>query len=109
MHQLTLIHATDVRNLASIQKRGLDPARATRRRKAVWLAPETEHRWAVQHCLTNRGLDLDRVVVLTVRVPADWVKGHRHGLFYCARRIPPAAIVRVTRYRAVVEELARCS
>lgn len=103
---ITLIHATDIRNLPSIQRRGLDPAKATRRRKAVWLAAETDFGWAVKHCVVNRTLDLERVCVLAVRLPEDWVKGYRHGLFYCTRRIPPSAIVQITRIRAVVEELS---
>lgn len=104
METITLIHATDVRNLASIMKRGLLPGKATRRRKAVWLAPEAAARWTVRHCMVNRELDFDRIAVLTVRVPAAWVKGFRHGLFYCTRPIPPAAVLRVTRYKAVEEE-----
>lgn len=102
---IRLLHATELRNLASIRKRGLLPGKATRRRKAVWLAGETEERWAVKHCVQNRNCRPDEVCVLTVEVPADWVRGHRYGLFFCERVIPPGCIRSIKRYTAEVEVL----
>ena len=102
---VTLIHATTAQRLAGIRLRGLLPSKASGRRQAVWLAAESMDRWAVEHVL-GRGHKLTDLVLLTVEVPADWIRGFRHdGLFYCMRRIPPTAIRRVTRFAAVVEEV----
>jgi RNA:NAD 2'-phosphotransferase (TPT1/KptA family) len=94
----TFIHATHVRNLPSILKRGLDPGKATRRRKAVWLASETEERWAVNHVLVNQGARLEDVAILVIDLPVDWVRGHRYGLWYCCRRIPATCVRKVRRF-----------
>jgi hypothetical protein len=101
-----LIHATHVRNLASILKRGLQARRATQRRMAVWFAAESEEQWAVLHVLQRKGARLDEVVILTVEVDPNSIRGYRHGLFYTPHDVPAAAIVAVKRFAATTEVLA---
>jgi hypothetical protein len=98
-----VIHATLAANLVSIRKRGLLTSKTTRRRKAVWFAPETEERWVIQHCLCNRKARLEDVVVLRVNVPDAQLRAHRHGLWYTMVNIPASAIVGIKRFRAYEE------
>lgn len=102
---VVLLHATMIKNLASIKKRGLLPGKAVRNRKAVWLASESEEQWAVKHCVQNRACSPDEVCIIRVEVPVSWIRGFRYGLWYCGHVIPPACLRSVKRYVAVEEVL----
>jgi RNA:NAD 2'-phosphotransferase (TPT1/KptA family) len=104
---LTLCHATHKRNLASIKKYGLLARKATRRRKAVWLASEASEDWAAKHCLANNICHLEDIIIITVEVPAEWLRGCRYDrLWYVPRDIPVSCLRRVKRVETVEESIS---
>src|SRR4051812_16520367 len=85
----TLRHATPVRNLASINRRGLLCSKSQGRRKVVWLHTDSKSSWAVLHTVRRHGGRVQDVVILEADVPRGWLRRNRRGLRYCVRDVPP--------------------
>lgn len=92
---MILYHTTHKRNLASILKHGLDPARSQGKRRAVWIHVREMTHWALSHCCLRHKWNIFALVRIKVRVPKAWVKRHNDKLFYCLRTIPARFLGRV--------------
>lgn len=90
----TFIHATLRSNVPSITRRGLLPCRSRQRRKAVWFVKPSQVDWACRHAVERAGGSVQDVVVIEVEIPAEWVRHHGGGLYYCDRIVPAAKITR---------------
>lgn len=107
VYMTTLYHATRARNLQSILRNGLLCSRSKGARKAVWLAPARLKSWACLHVADRHGGRIEDVIVLEVKVPRSWTKGHKGGLLYCERDIPTSRIGKIVGFRVVAQELDR--
>jgi hypothetical protein len=103
---VVLLHATEVRNVPSVKKYGLLCRKATRKRRAVWLANENEEKRAAGHCAANRHCAPDDIAIFTVEIPVSWIRGFRWGFWYCEHDIPASMLRSVKRYRPEVEILS---
>jgi hypothetical protein len=93
---MMLLHCTlESRFWKSIDKEGLDPARAQTRRKVVWLVRRRKLAWALAHLRKIHGWGKRRAVVLVVDLPATWLRRLRPCVYLCARKIPPERILHV--------------
>ncbi len=92
---VTIQHATPRRNVRSIFLRGLLPALARGKLKAVWLHASNRTDWATAHVARRHHVQEVEVVVLVVRVPRSWLRRNRRGVWYCAQIIDPDRIASV--------------
>jgi hypothetical protein len=98
----TFIHATLRSNVPEIKRRGLLPAKSRQRRKAVWFVRPGLVDWACRHAVERAGGSVQDVVVMEVEIPAEWVRHHGGGLYYCDRVVPSS---RLTRMYGFVREI----
>jgi hypothetical protein len=95
---MRLFHCTRRSNLESIQTAGLDPQRATQKRKAVWAGASSKIAWAIVHVLTkarNRGCSIEDLVVIEVEVPRSQLTRHCRSVWYSYATVTPEQIVTV--------------
>ena len=98
---VTVRHATPRRNLRSILRVGIDPARSRGKLRAVWLHTAALSTWAVDH--VARRHQTDDVIVLTVRVPRSALRrSSRRGVWFCLQVITPEQISAVNGLRLFV-------
>jgi hypothetical protein len=90
-----LRHATVLRNLPSIERRGLLCRKSQGRLPVVWLHTPANSFWATLHTLRRHGGRAEAVVILLVDVPRAWLRKNRKGLWYSVRDIPTDRIRRV--------------
>src|SRR5262249_42886625 len=86
---MLLRHATPLRNLPGIQRRGLLCAKSQGKLQVVWLHAPTETSWAILHTVKRHGGRVEGVLILEVNVPRRWLRRSRKGLWYCPRDTPP--------------------
>ena len=92
---MILRHATLIRNLPGIERRGLLCAKSQGRLAVVWLHTPAKSFWATLHTIKRHGGRAEAVLILLVDVPRAWLRKNRKGLWYCTRDIPPGRIRRV--------------
>ena len=92
---MILRHATLVRNLPGIERRGLLCKKSKDRLAVVWLHTPAKSFWATLHTIKRHGGRAEAVVILLVDVPRPWLRKNRKGLWYCTRDISPDRIRRV--------------
>ena len=90
-----LRHATLLRNLPSIERRGLLCAKSQGKLPVVWLHTPAKSTWALLHTIKRHGGRAEAVLTLLVDVPRAWLRRSRAGLWYSVRDIPPDRIRRV--------------
>jgi hypothetical protein len=68
--------------MASINRHGLLPEKATGREKATWLVSRSQIVWAIAHTATKRDkAPITKLVVLRVEVPRSSVRRFRRGIW----------------------------
>ena len=82
---MRLRHCTPMVNLASIKRRGIDPAFSQSKLEVVWLHTLSRTEWALLH--TQQRHETQDVIVIDVHVPRRWLTRRRYGLWTCDRRI----------------------
>jgi hypothetical protein len=92
---MLLRHATLLRNLPSIERRGLLCSKSKGRLPVVWLHTPAKSTWALLHTIRRHGGRAEAVVILLVDVPRAWLRKSRKGLWYSTRDIPADRIRRV--------------
>jgi len=92
---MLLRHATPLRNLPGIQRRGLLCARSKGKLAVVWLHTPGKTAWATVHTVKRHGGRIEAVVTLEVDVPRGWLRRSRAGLWYSVRDLPPDRIRRL--------------
>jgi hypothetical protein len=92
---LLLRHATLLRNLPSIERRGLLCCKSRGRLPVVWLHTPGKSTWALLHTIRRHGGRAEAVITLLVDVPRAWLRKSRAGLWYSVRDVPPDRIRRV--------------
>jgi hypothetical protein len=92
---MLLRHATPLRNLTGIERRGLLCCKSQGRLPVVWLHTPAKSFWAALHTIKRHGGRAEAVVILLVDVPRAWLRKNRKGLWYCPHDIPPDRIRRV--------------
>ena len=90
---MLLRHATLIRNLPGIERRGLLTRKSQGKRPVVWLHTAAKSFWAALHTVRRHGGPVEAVVILEVNVPRAWLRKSRKGLWYCPRDIPADAIL----------------
>jgi hypothetical protein len=90
-----LRHATLLRNLPSIERRGLLCSKSKGRLPVVWFHTPGKSTWALLHTIRRHGGRAEAVITLLVDVPRAWLRRNRAGLWYSVRDIPPDRIRRV--------------
>ena len=93
---MLLHHVTTKTCVPSIRKSGLRPAYSRGKMRAVWFASTAMRAWALGHVGIERGYTLEKLVILTVRVPRGWLRRRRRGIWMCCRDVPPGRIVSVS-------------
>ena len=86
---MLLRHATLLRNLASIQRRGLLCRKSQGKKAVVWLHEPAESLWAAVHTIRRHGGRIEEVVIVEVEVPRSCLRKSRPGLWYSVEDIPP--------------------
>src|SRR5262249_42317115 len=80
--KMILYHVTPRRNMASINRHGLLPEKATGRQEATWLVSRSQIVWAIAHTATKRDkAPITKLVVLRVEVPRSRVRRFRRGIW----------------------------
>jgi hypothetical protein len=92
---MLLRHATLIRNLPGIERRGLLCRKSKGRLQVVWLHTPAKSFWAALHTIKRHGGRAEAVVILLVDVPRSWLRKGRKGLWYSVRDVPPDRIRRV--------------
>jgi hypothetical protein len=92
---MILRHATLVRNLPGIERRGLLGRKSMGKRPVVWLHTPAKSFWATLHTVRRHGGRAEAVIILLVDVPRAWLRKNRKGLWYSVRDIPADRIRRV--------------
>jgi hypothetical protein len=92
---MLLRHATLLRNLPSIERRGLLCSKSQGRLKVVWLHTAAKSFWATLHTLRRHGGRAEAVLILLVDVPRAWLRKNRKGLWYSIPDLSPDRIRRV--------------
>jgi hypothetical protein len=92
---MLLRHATLIRNLPAIERRGLLCSKSKGRRPFVWLHSPAKSFWAALHTVRRHGGRAEAVVILLVDVPRAWLRRNRKGLWYSFHDIPADRIRRV--------------
>ena len=90
-----LRHATLIRNLPGIERRGLLCSKSQGRLPVVWLHSPAKSFWATLHTIRRHGGRAEAVVILLVDVPRAWLRRNRKGLWYSVKDIPADRIRRV--------------
>lgn len=88
-------HATILRYLPSIERRGLLCGKSRGKKAVIWLHTAAKSAWAILHTVKRHGGRVEQVIILEVRVPRAWLRRSRKGLWYSIRDIPPDAIRRL--------------
>jgi hypothetical protein len=95
---MLLRHATLIRNLPGIERRGLLCSKSQGKRPVVWFHTPGKSTWALLHTIRRHGGRAEAVITLLVDLPRAWLRRNRSGLWYsvrgpvCAlpgRRAPP--------------------
>lgn len=90
---MLLYHATHKHNVDGIRKHGLDPSRATGKRKAVWLHDEDLWTWAINHVCDRHKWERSEIVLFCVQVGSLPVKRSKHaGVYYVEGWVPTSQI-----------------
>jgi hypothetical protein len=76
---MLLRHATPLRNLASIYRRGLLTAKSQGKRRVVWLHAPAKTPWATIHTVERHGGRIEAVAVLEVEIPRGWLRRSKRG------------------------------
>jgi uncharacterized protein with NRDE domain len=84
-----LRHATVLKHLPSIQRRGLLTSKSKGKLPVVWLHSEAASTWAVLHTIKRHGGRVEGVVIIEVDAPRSWLRRNRKKLWYSIRDIPP--------------------
>jgi hypothetical protein len=92
---MLLRHATPLRNLPGIERRGLLCSKSKGRLAVVWLHTPAKSFWATLHTIKRHGGRAEAVLILLVDVPRAWLRKNRKGLWYCTRDVSPDRIRRV--------------
>jgi hypothetical protein len=92
---MLLRHATPIRNLPSINKRGLLCSKSQGRRKVVWLHSASKSSWATLHTVKRHRGRVQDVVILEIDVPRAWLRRSKRGLRYSVKDVPAERIRRV--------------
>jgi hypothetical protein len=92
---MLLRHATLIRNLPGIERRGLLCGKSQGRLPVVWLQTPAKSFWATLHTIKRHGGRAEAVVILLVDVPRAWLRKNRKGLWYSVQDIPADCIRRV--------------
>ena len=92
---MILRHATLIRNLPAIERRGLLCGKSKGRLPVVWLHTPAKSFWATLHTLRRHRGGAEAVIILLVDVPRAWLRRNRKGLWYSVRDIPADRIRRV--------------
>jgi hypothetical protein len=92
---MLLRHATPLRNLPAIQRRGLLCSKSKGKLAAVWLHTPGKTAWATVHTVKRHGGRIEAVVTLEVDVPRSWLRRSRAGLWYSVRDIDADRIRRL--------------
>ena len=92
---MILRHATLIRNVPGIERRGLLCCKSKGKKPVVWLHTPAKSPWAILHTLRRHGGRAEAVVILLVDVPRAWLRKSRKGLWYSTRDVPADRIRRV--------------
>jgi hypothetical protein len=92
---MLLRHATLVRNLPGIERRGLLCCKSKGRLPVVWLHTPAKSFWATLHTIKRHGGRAEAVLILLVDVPRASLRKNREGLWYSVQDIPADRIRRV--------------
>jgi hypothetical protein len=92
---MILRHATLIRNLPGIERRGLLCSKSKGKRPVVWLHTPAKSFWATLHTVRRHGGRAEAVIILLVDVPRAWLRRNRKGLWYSVRDISADRIRRV--------------
>jgi hypothetical protein len=90
-----LRHATLIRNLPGIERRGLMCSKSQGKRPVVWLHSAGKSFWATLHTIRRHGGRAEAVVILLVDVPRAWLRRNCKGLWYSVHDVPADRIRRV--------------
>jgi hypothetical protein len=92
---MLLRHATLIRNLPGIERRGLLCSKSKGRLPVVWLHSAGKSFWATLHTVKRHSGRAEAVIILLVDVPRAWLRKSRKGLWYSVHDIPADRIRRV--------------
>ena len=95
---MLLRHATPIRNLPGIERRGLLCSKSKGKLAVVWLHTPAKSFWATLHTVKRHAGRAEAVILLLVNVPRAWLRRSRAGLWYSVRDIPPDRIRRVVSF-----------
>jgi hypothetical protein len=95
---MLLRHATQKRNLPSIERLGLLTSKSKGKLPVVWLHAPTKTAWASLHTVKRHGGRVEDVVVLEVSIPRRWLRRNRRGLWYCTKDIPASRFLSTIRF-----------
>lgn len=84
---MRLYHATPIKNLASIQAKGLDPNLATGKEKLIWLHTASRKLWALQHTAKRHKCDITEVAIIGIDVPRSKLRKRSRGIWTTAETI----------------------
>ena len=91
-------------NLASIKRRGIDPAFSQSKLEVVWLHALSRTEWA---CLqTQQRHNTQDVIVIDCNVPRSWLTRRRQGLWTCNRVIEADRLSRWYSIEEIIGEVA---
>ena len=76
---MILRHATLIRSLPGIERRGLLCSKSQGRRPVVWLHTPAKSFWAALHTIKRHGGRAEAVLILLVEVPRAWLRKSRKG------------------------------
>ncbi len=95
VHQKRLYHVSSQANCESIDRDGLDPARATHGEKAVWLVSRSNVIWALAHTAAKPGRGaIETLVVYSVSVPRAKLRRFRRGIYRTYSTVVPTSVER---------------
>jgi hypothetical protein len=95
---MLLRHATLIRNIPGIERRGLLCRKSQGRLPAVWLHSASKSFWAVLHTIRRHGGRAEEVIIIELEVPRRWLRRSRRKLWYCCRDIPAEYFRRVVTF-----------
>jgi hypothetical protein len=96
---MVLFHITHRRNMASIDRLGLLPERATGRELAVWLVTKSCIIWALMHTALKKGRGpLPQLVVYEVELPRSKVRRFSRGLYRTFEMVRPVSVEPASTY-----------
>jgi hypothetical protein len=98
-------HTTLARSLASCIRRGLLCSRSQGRLRAVWVHSPHLTGGLVLHTCDRHKARPEATVTIELDVPRAWLRGHKKGLWYCTRDIPPERFRRVLSYSLVARSI----